>query len=124
MNQNLQAKSKDLAVTVGLYVLWGLLAAMWLWLAFELYTLLIYLGILIVQTPSLTPPGWNSSTIVGLSKCSVLVLGALWLGVALFTHHQLQRAREDRQLLVKAGRTALIIVGIYLFSAAMLYLLG
>lgn len=123
MNQNLQAKSKHLALGAAIYGLTGLMALLWALAAFQLQALFVYLGILIVQTPSLTPTGWNSSTIVGLNKCGILILGMLWLGLVLFTHHHLTEALADQQLLAKAGRMALIIIGIYAFSAIILYLL-
>ena len=74
---------------MSLYGLSIVLAILWAIAAFQLQSLLIYLSIIIVQTPALTPPGWNSSTIVGLSKCTVLILGILWLGLSLYTHNAL-----------------------------------
>jgi hypothetical protein len=124
MNRNLQAKSKNLALSLAVLGLTGLLALLAALAAFQLQALLIYLGILIVQTPALRPPSWNSSTIVGLNRCGILVLGTLWLGLVLFIHHYLGEAVEDHQLLARTGRLALIIFSVYIFSAGLLYLLG
>lgn len=109
---------------MSLYGLSIVLAILWAIAAFQLQSLLIYIGIIIVQTPALTPPGWSNSTIVGLSKCTVLILGIFWLGLSLYTHNALSQAQEDHRLLVTAARLALIIIGVYILSAGLLYILG
>jgi len=124
MNHNLQVKSKNLALGLAVYGLTGLLALLYALAAFQLQALIVYLGILIVQSPSLRPAGWNSSTIVGLNKCGIVILGMLWLGLVLFSHHYLKEALAEHQLWSKAGWLALMSLGLYAFSAAVLYILG
>jgi hypothetical protein len=124
MNHNLQVKSKNLALGLAFLGLTGLLALLYALAAFQLHALIVYLGILIVESPSLRPVGWNSSTIVGVNKCGIVILGMLWLGLVLFSHHYLKEALADHQLWSKAGRLVLMSLGLYIFSAVVLYILG
>jgi hypothetical protein len=115
---------KSFKITISLYGLSAVLAILWAIAAFQLQSLLIYIGILVVQTPALTPPGWNNGTIVGLSKCTVFILGILWLGLSLYTHTSLSQAQEDHHLWGSAARMVILVISVYVLSAGLLYLLG
>lgn len=107
-----------------LYSILALLMILWAVVAFQVQATLVYIGILVVQNPSLRPVGWNSSTIVGLSKCGILVLGAIWLGLLPFTEKYLREGLEDERLWTRIGRLLVVIGGIYGISAGLIYVLG
>ena len=124
MSHNLESKSKRVGATVLLYSLWLGLAALWALVAFQVQTTLLFLGILIIQNPSIRPPGWNSGTLSGINRCTFLLLGSLWLGLVIYSEKYLRESLEEDRLLVNAGRLVLIIGGIYGVSIGLLYVLG
>lgn len=124
MTQSSLSKSKQVGTWLGLYSLWLLLSTLWGVVAFQMQTTLLYLGILVVQTPEIRPTGWNTGTISGINRCTFLILGSLWLGLVVFTEKYLREGREENRLLARAGRLLLIIGGLYGGSAAVLYLLS
>jgi hypothetical protein len=117
-------RSKEVGLALGVYGLSALLAILWAVVGGQLYNLVIYLGFLLVRTPGLTPPGWNTNTLTGLSKCAIVILVAVWLGLSGYTYNHLNEARANRQLLVASGRLVLIIAAIYTLSAGLFYLLS
>ena len=124
MSHNLESKSKQLGAVVFLYGLWLGVAALWALVAFQLQTTLLFIGILIIQNPSLRPTGWNSGTLSGINRCTFLLLGSLWLGLVIYSERYLRESLEKDRLLVNAGRLLLIIGGIYGVSVGLLYILG
>jgi len=124
MSQSSLSKSKQVGTWLGFYGLWLLLSTLWGVVAFQMQTTLLYLGILVVQTPEIRPAGWNTGTISGINRCTFLILGSLWLGLVVFTEKYLREGREENRLLARAGLLLLIIGGLYGGSVAMLYLLS
>ncbi len=123
MGQKLST-SKQIGGTVGLYLLWLLLAVLWAVVAFQVQTTLLYLGLVVVQTPEIRPTGWNTATISGINRCTFLVLGALWLGVVVFTERYLREGLEQNRLFAYAGRLAVIAGLSYGLGAGLLWLLS
>ena len=97
---------------------------LWTFAAFQVQNLILYLGLLVIQNPSIRPPGWSSDTIVGINRCSFLILGSLWLGLAIFSEKYLREGSHEEHLLQNALRLTLIGGGIYAFSTGLLYILG
>ena len=124
MSRKLQRRSKRIAPHIALYGLWLLLAALGVLAAFQLQVTLLHLGIVVVQNPDLRPVGWNTSTITGINRCTLLVLGALWLGLVIYSERYLRDGLEEHRLLGRGARLLLIIVAIYALSAGVLYLAG
>ena len=124
MSHNLQTKSKRLGATIFLYGLWLGVAALWAVVAFQVQATLLYVGFLIIQNPSLRPTGWNTGTLSGITRCTFLLLGALWLGLVIYSERYLRESLEEDRLLVNAGRLLLVIGAIYGFSVGLLFILG
>lgn len=124
MTKNLSIKSKSWLNSLGFYLLWFLLAALAVVVAFELQVTFVYLGILVVQSPSLRPTGWNTSTVAGINRCGYLLMAILWLGVVFYLEKYLSTALEEGRLWSQALRAGLMLVGVYLFCAALFYVLG
>ncbi len=103
------------------YGLWAALAALLALAAYQVYVILLYLGIRVVDTPALRPAGWNSATIYGLSRFLVLVMGCLWLlAVSLLEH----RLRQDAGLRSLVLRLVLGVGAFYALSYSALLLLS
>ena len=115
--------SRKIGVFVGLYGSWLLLAILWAIALFQVQALLLGLTLMVIQTPWLTPTGWNSSTLSGVLRCTYLLLGGLWLGLVIYTEQYLRESVAEQRLLLKSGRLCLIIVVIYGLGSLLLYLL-
>jgi len=113
---------RKIMTLTAIYGLWILLVILWAMVAFQLQALMIYLGILVIQTPTLRPTGWNTSTLDGIYRCSFLLLGSLWLGMAVFIEKHLRERSAAQRLWPTALRLALIGGAIYGASAILLYL--
>lgn len=97
-------------VWLGYGVGWLLLAGLAALTAWQAHITTIYLGALLINNPSLRPSGWSSSTLVGISKLSVLAWGSLWLILVYYLEYQLRESLADRRLLVQCGRFALALL--------------
>ena len=115
--------SGKLGQFIGLYGSWLLLAALWAIALFQVQALLLGLTLTIIQTPWLTPTGWNSSTLSAVVCCTTLLLGGLWLGLVIFTEQYLQESATRQRLLANTGRLGLMISLLYGLSTLILYLL-
>jgi hypothetical protein len=123
---------------LGFYGLWGILAAFAALAAYQAYITLIYVGLLAVENPSTRPAGWNTSTIHGLGRFLVLVLGILWLLLVSFLEGYLREGTRQRQTLAadrprsdsveplraRVLRTVLFIGALYGISYSVLFLLS
>jgi hypothetical protein len=98
---------------LGFYALWGIVAAFVALVAYQVYVMLLFIGILIVQNPATRPPGWNTATIYGLSRFLILVLGGLWLLSVLFLEGYLREGTRRRQLWTRVLRVALFIGALF-----------
>lgn len=124
MGQNTQSKAGAMLAWLGLYGMWGVLSILWAVLAFQVQALFVYLGILLIQSRSLTPVGWNSGTVAGLTRCGFLLWGAVWLGVVMYSHNVLKEALVEHRLLRQSGLMAGLIGAIYLAVTGLLFLLS
>jgi len=123
MTKNITLKSKRVLSALSFYLFWAILAVLGAVVALQLQITFVYLGLLLVQSP-LRPTGWNTSTVSGISRCGYLVFGILWLGLVLYLEKYLSAGLDEGRLGVYFLRLALILVGIYLFCGALLYILG
>jgi hypothetical protein len=119
----MRPSSKNIGLFVGLYGSWLLISVLWAITLYQLQALILGLTLLVIQTPWLTPTGWNSSTLSGVVRCTTLLLGGLWLGLVIFTEQYLQDSVTEHRLLRNIGRICLIIALIYGLSALALFLL-
>jgi hypothetical protein len=117
-------KAKDLLTGLSFYGLWLLLAAMWAVVLFQLQVLILFLGILVIETPWLRPTGWNSETLKGIERCGFFVMGSLWLGLVLFSERHLRKGVTERRFWRHTLQLILVGGGIYGLSTGLLYLLG
>lgn len=115
---------QHILATLGLYGLWGILAAFAALAAYQVYITLLFLGLLAVENPATRPAGWNTATIYGLSRFLVLVLGALWLLLVLFSEDYLREGARQRQLRARVLRLVLFIGAPYGISYGVLFLLS
>ncbi len=95
---------KRILIFFSIYAWWLGLIVLWTFAAFQAQNLILYLGLLVIQTPSIRPPGWNNDTLVGINKCGFLILGSLWLGLAIFTEKYLREGACEERLLQNALR--------------------
>lgn len=116
--------AKKILTVVGIYGLWILLLILWTLAAFQVQNLVLYLGILVIQSDSLRPTGWSTDTLSGINRCGFLILGSLWLGMAVFTEKYLREGAAEQQLLRRAFQLALIGGAVYLLSTGLLFLLS
>jgi hypothetical protein len=123
MTKNFVLKSKKLLDAVGFYLLWFGLAALGVVVALQFQVTFVYLGILLVESP-FRPPAWNSSNIAGVNRCGYLIIGVLWLGLVFYLEKYLEAGLEAGHLWTYALRAALMLGGVYLLCAALLYVLG
>ena len=108
---------------LGICGLWITLAALAALVAYQVYGTLLYVGLSVVQTPDLRPPGWNTATIYGLGRFLVLVLGICWLLTVSFLVGYLREGVELRRLWRRVAGSLLIGGVIYGLSAGALWML-
>jgi hypothetical protein len=106
------------------YGLWLLISALLIPLFFQILTMILYLGQLVINNPDLRPTGWSSDTLVGLRRCGFLILGGLWIGLVMYLESYLSEAQQAGQLPQKSGRLILMMGVIYLVSALIPILFG
>jgi hypothetical protein len=113
---------RRLLAGLGFYALWGVLAALLAWAAYQVYATLLAVGIWVVEHPAIRPAGWNSATITGLSRFLILVLGGLWLLLVSLLESYLREGARQRQLRARVARLMLLIGAVYVVSYAILLL--
>jgi hypothetical protein len=123
MIKNIALKSKKFLSTLSFYLFWLFLVALGAVVAFQLQITFVYLGYLLIQSP-LRPVGWNTSTLSGISRCGYLVFALLWLVLVLSLGRYLSAGLDEGRLGFYFLRLALILGGVYLFCAALMYVLG
>ena len=103
-------KQRTRWVWLGYMAGWGLLTLLAVLVAWQAHVTTIYLGALLIATPALRPTGWNSSTLVGISKLSILGWGSLWLILVYYMEYQLRESLQERRLLQQCTRFALFLL--------------
>jgi len=107
-------------VWLGYVVSWGLLTLLTAFTAWQAHSATIYLAALLIANPTLRPSGWNSGTLVGVSKLAVLLWGSFWLIAVYYIEYQLRESTHERRLLKQSGQFALILLS----GLAIAYLLA
>ncbi len=98
-------------VWLGYLAGWGLLTLLAALVAWQAHVTTLYLGALLIANPTLRPPGWSSSTLVGVSKLSVIGWGSLWLMAIYYIEYQLRESVDERRLFKQCTHFALILLG-------------
>ena len=107
---------------VGVYLLWALLAAGMVLVAFQIHTTLIFFSLKAVQLPALHAVGWNTHTIHGLGRFLTLILGIIWLFSVSILQGYLQDWMRQKKIKARVVRLAFVLGGIYLFCVALLFI--
>jgi hypothetical protein len=113
----------DALKDLGIYVLWVALSALAALTAYQAYGTLLYVGLLIVDSPNLRPPGWNTATIHGLSRFLVLVLGMCWLLAVSLMINYLREGVVQRRLWRRVLWSVLSLGAVYCASYLALVIL-
>lgn len=115
---------RKLAKSVRLYGAWLFLSILGIVVAFQLRVTLLYMGLFVVKRPSLRPPGWNTSTIHGLDRFVILILGIIWLFMVAFLENYLREGFRNQTIFwQRVGRFGLMLVVIYVLSYLFLLVL-
>lgn len=91
-------KRRKKIVWVGYLIGWILLVGVATLVAWQAHITTLYVAALLLDHPTLRPPGWSSSTLVGVSKLSVIGWGALWLIATSYLEYQLRESVQERRL--------------------------
>ena len=86
--------------------------------AWQVHVTTLSLAAWLIAQPTLRPPGWNSSTLVALSKLSVVGWGGIWIMGVYYMEYRLRESTQERRLLRQWLRF-LLILGI---AVGLLYL--
>ncbi len=81
---------RKLAKNVRFFGAWLFLSILGIVVAFQLRVTLLSMGLFAVKRPSLRPTGWNTSTIHGLDRFVILILGIAWLFMVVFLENYLR----------------------------------
>ncbi len=106
------------------FVLWVLFSLFWGILAWQLQSLFLYLGLLVIDNPTLRPTGWNTQTIQGIYRCGFFLVGSLWLGLVIFTMNYLRDATDDHTVWPDTLRLFLGGTAVYLLVTGILFVLS
>lgn len=94
--------------TLATVAIWLALAALSAWVAWQLHGSLIVWTTRWLQSDLPRPPGWNSTTLVGINRLSVLGVGSLWLGWIMYMESELHRSAGRQRLAVRALQFLLV----------------
>lgn len=111
------AASLSVRATVVTYAVWFMLVAVAAWVAWQFHATLIVLFTLWHESDLPRPIGWSAATLVGISRASLFVNGALWLMWMLYLESDLRLHAARRHLITRclqiSGGYALIVVFCY-----------
>jgi hypothetical protein len=96
---------------ISYFVFWIILAALAVFVMFQIHATLIAIAIVVIENPDLRPLGWSMDTTYGLSRVFWLILGIFLLGWIMFTEGYLQEGVTQKRLL-KRFFLSLVIVGV------------
>ncbi len=100
--------SKSLT-TIAIILCWLVLSAMVVLVAFQCHSLVMIAGTWIVESPTLRPSGWSSTTLSPISSFAYVVLGGIALAFVTYLEQGLSRAATENRLFRQAGQYAFII---------------
>lgn len=107
-----------------LYILlWLIIVVLVTLTLFQLHGTMIALAVYVVNDPSLRPIGWNSGSVVLLSRLLWFIIGILWLGWVMYTFEYLRESSRLQTLMKKVFRLLLILGATYLSSYIILLFL-
>ena len=106
------------------YGAWGLTAILLIPMLMQVRALILFLALLMINNDAVRPPGWSSSTLVGVDKCTLLVLIAAWLIGVFFAEGHIREAIASESFWSDVGIMWLGIIGAWAGSAIMLYVLS
>lgn len=107
-------------VWVGYAIGWIFLSGLAAFAVWQAHVVTLVLAALLINHPTLRPPGWNSSTLVAVSKLSVVVWGSLWLMAIYYMEYQLRESIQERRLIKQWVRFTIFLC----ISLAVIYALG
>jgi len=81
--------------------------------AWQLHVTTLYLATLLVNSPTLRPPGWGANSLAGVSKLSILVWGSFWLIFTFYIEYKLRESIRYQRLLRCSGIYGTILLIIY-----------
>jgi hypothetical protein len=114
---------QDLVAVLGIYGSLVALAVFGVFVAFQWHATLVYAGIRAVESATVNRLGWNTSTILGLSRFLYLVIGGIWLACVAFLEYYLREAERRHVLGNRVLRAALIGAALYGLSYLLLQIL-
>ena len=108
-----------------LYILlWLILVVLVTLTLFQVHGTITALAVYVVKDPSLRPIGWNSGSVVLLTRLLWFILGILWLVWVMYTFDYLRESSRSQTLVKKVFRLLLILGATYLSSYIILLFLG
>ena len=77
-------------VWLGYFIIWLLLGGLAIAVAWQGHITTLYVGALLIENPNWRPLGWSSSTLVGISKLSILLWASLCFIFIMYLEHRLR----------------------------------
>ncbi|MCJ7702294.1 MAG: hypothetical protein MUO62_11985 [Anaerolineales bacterium] len=102
---------KSALSNISYLIFWIVLAALAVFVVFQIHATLIAIAIAVIENPDLRPLGWSMDTTYGLSRVFWLILGIFWLGCVMFTEGYFREGVNQKRLL-KRFFLSLVIVGV------------
>ncbi len=119
-----QPQKKSIFLSIQYFGLWGVTAVLLIPTLLQVKALILYTSLLMIESESFRPPGWNTGTLTGVDKCTTFLGIVIWLIVVMFAEGHLRESIAQGKFLSYAGRMLLIILSVYVSSAVILYLIG
>ena len=91
-------------VWLGYFIIWLLLGGLAIGVAWQAHITTLYLGALLIEHPTWRPLGWSSSTLVGISKLSILIWASLCFIFIMYLENRLRESTYEHQLLKRGLR--------------------
>lgn len=94
----MQQQKRSNPAALAIYGYWLIAAILSAVVAWQLYSSLVYLFVLLLDNPDLRPLTWNSYTISGIARFLVLIIGIFWLGFISFFEYYFRVSSTSRDL--------------------------
>jgi hypothetical protein len=91
---------------------------------FQLHGTIISIAVYVVNDPALRPIGWNTGSVILLTRLLWLVMGILWLGWVSYTYEYLNEGSRLQILIKRSFRLLLTLGAVYLSSYLILLFLA
>ncbi len=118
------ANALTVGQTLAVYLLWIFLCALGAWVAWQFHATVIVFFTLWIQGDLPRPIGWTAATLVGISRASLLVNGALWLMWIMYMETVLRRSAQRRRLIARCLQIFAVYAAILVASYATIALIG